>query len=423
MGPALTLGLVLLPTLILPACGDGETEAHEALPETARAPRDPRLVQAQEAFERGEPDVARTLLAQLVDVDPVDRAILEARLALAEGKPVDALRALGQAKERWPEDGRVYATEAELFAVLGRMGGAEDSLLEGLGKAGPCAELSRAKAVLALSIPGGAELGWQHLQEAYELDPNVPYAGHAAAQAHLLVGRMDLTRDAPGSALEHARAALAWDALDGDYRELEAEALAGLLRYDEALERFAELEEEGRPLRQRRALLHQQAATARVLLKDREGAREHYLAARALGLEGEELGFGVDLLREEAQVAVERGLEHYAAGRLGEALAAFERGLELDPDDLMARNHSGVLHFRLADHERAARAWRIVVDTAAAEGLELPEPVHLNLARALLLSGDADGALAACDRYLTVSPEGRFVDETRALRAELAAGG
>ena len=63
-------------------------------------------------------DGARRPTDAAAEVDPVDRAVLEARLDLAQGEPMAALRSLAQAKERWAEDGRVYAAEAEIFAYF-----------------------------------------------------------------------------------------------------------------------------------------------------------------------------------------------------------------------------------------------------------------------------------------------------------------
>ncbi|MFT5289403.1 MAG: tetratricopeptide (TPR) repeat protein [Planctomycetota bacterium] len=411
--PLLCLGL-LLP--LLTSCGDSEAKD---LPETARALRDQRLIDAQLAFERGQPGAARALLEQATEVDPVDRAVLEARLALAEGSPVNCLAALEQAKRDWPKDARIYATQSEVFAVMQRLGGAEESMLKGLEMAGEGAELCRARAVIALSVAGGGEIALEFLKRAYELDPNLPYTGQATAQAHLLVGRMMIAGNSPEKALEHAQAAQTWEPLGQDYRDLEAEALAGLLRYDEALAIYAELDLEGYPLGLKRALLNQQAATAALVLSNRDAAVSHYLAARAQGLPDRELGFGVNVLQEESRAATERGIVHYQGTQLNEALIAFERALELDPNNLSARNQLGVVHFRLGDSERAARAWEIVLKDAARQEITLPEPVHLNLARALYLNGDVEAARSACDHYVFDNPEGEWVTDTRMFLVDL----
>jgi len=360
-------------------------------------------------------DVARTLLGQLGSGAGVEGLLLEVRILHLEGDDVAALRTLERAKDRWGDDGRVWAAQAEHLASLGKHTGAEEAIREGWRRAGRTAALERAQGCLLLGIPGGAELGLTHLENALEMDPDLPYAGLPRAAAHVLVGRMDIGREAWSEAYAHAEKALAWNPADPNARELLAEALTGLMRYEEALAIYEELEAEGRPLGATRALLHRQAATACLLTKDRDEAVEHYLAARALGLDEEGLGFGATILGQEAEKAVDRGIAAYEDGRLEPARQEFERALELDPQSMAAQNHLGVVLFRLADHEGAARAWSIVLGDAARTGITLPEPVHLNLAKAWKLAGDLDKARAVLSNYLDREPEGRWAEETREL--------
>jgi len=411
------LALLAALTLLANGCGSGDSDGDGAgaASGSPRYTRDPRLIEAQEAVERGMVDVARTLLGQIRENAGVDHAVLEAKILHLEGQDLDVIRVINQAKTRWPDDARVWAAEAEHLASLGRVTGAEEAIREGWRRAGKAPELERAQGILLLSTPGGAEYGLAHLEKGLELDPGLPYTGLPLAAAHILAGRMDIAREAFEDAHEHALAALAWDPSGPDSRELAAEALTGLLRYEEALALYEELEADGRPRGATRSLLHCQAATTSLLLKDRAKAVEHYLAARALGTSDDELGFGMTVLAQESEAAIERGITAYAEARLDDARRELERALELDPRATEAWNHLGVVLFRLADYQQAAEAWSVVL--AAASRLEdpLPEPVHLNLAKAWRLAGELDKARAVLSNYLDREPEGSWAEETRDL--------
>ncbi|MEW6073415.1 MAG: tetratricopeptide repeat protein [Planctomycetota bacterium] len=411
--PLLALALALA---LAAACG-GE-EAPRGVP-AAAGPRSPRLRAAETALERGRAVEARALLAELGAEAGLDGILLAARLELEAGDEVGALRTLARARERDPGDGRVRAAEAELYATLGRLAAAEEALREGWREAGHTPALERAAGVFFSCTPGGAELGLARLEKAIAADPELPYTARPLFQARLLAGRAEIARGEHASALAHAEAARAWDPADPAARELAAEALTGLHRYAEALAIYEGLEAEGRPLGATRALLHRQAATAALVGRDRAGAIEHYLAARRLGLDEAGLGFGAIVLTEEAAAETDRGAAAYAGGDLAAARTAFERALALDPASLPAQNHLGVVLFRLEDYEGAARSWTAVLAAAAGAGEELPEPVHLNLARAWHLAGDDGKARAVLSEYLDRLPDGPWSEETRELLVRL----
>jgi len=56
----------------------------------------------------------------------------------------------------------------------------------------------------------------------------------------------------------------------------------------------------------------------------------------------------------------------------------------------------------------------VLADAARTE-TELPEPVHLNLARAWHLAGETEKAREVLSNYLDREPEGRWAEDTRGL--------
>jgi len=65
--------------------------------------------------------------------------------------------------------------------------------------------------------------------------------------------------------------------------------------------------------------------------------------------------------------------------------------------------------------------WRGVLELAARERLELPEPVHVNLAQAELRRGESAAARKVLADYLLATPEGEWVGVTRALLTQIDA--
>ena len=77
--------------------------------------------------------------------------------------------------------------------------------------------------------------------------------------------------------------------------------------------------------------------------------------------------------------------------------------------------------FRTERYGAAGEAWETVLETARAQGVRLPDPVHLNLARAWLAAGDDERALGVLSEYLDREPEGEWSEETRAFLTALEA--
>jgi len=79
----------------------------------------------------------------------------------------------------------------------------------------------------------------------------------------------------------------------------------------------------------------------------------------------------------------------------------------------------GVVAFKLRDYAAAAENWRAVLELAEREGLELPEPVHLNLARALHQAGQVDEVKPLLTRWLDAHPGSEHADATREMLKRL----
>jgi hypothetical protein len=77
------------------------------------------------------------------------------------------------------------------------------------------------------------------------------------------------------------------------------------------------------------------------------------------------------------------------------------------------------VRFQRGDPAEAARLWRGVLDEARANGVALPEPVHLNLAKAEMLNGKSAEAKSALEAYLRDDPRGEWTGATRALLAQI----
>jgi tetratricopeptide (TPR) repeat protein len=414
------------------ACSDdagaaGREPAVRAAPAEPRS-ADPRLVQLRHALEFGRLDLARTLLAQVGALAGAEAPLLKARMAVLSGDGLGALRELesarqaalaGGAESSAGAQGRVHACAAEIYAILERFDAAATELQEGLALAGPTADLLRANGVLLILQPGGAAQGLEKLEQALALDPATPFLDRALSQAHLLEGRRALVAGDVRAAWRHARKAAEHDPDELDVKELEAECRQVLNDFDGALELLRELAEAGRETQALQADLHQRAATYELFHKNRTAALDHYRQARELGLDDAGLGFGATLLAEEADLSIAHGIEAYADGDLAAAKRAFADALEVDTGNLEARNHLAVVLFREQDYAGAADLWAAVLERALEGGIELPEPVELNLARAQKLAGRDAAARGTVEGFLERAPEGEWAVEAREMLRRL----
>lgn len=363
----------------------------------------------------GREAAARLMLA----LDPelgLDYHLLRARWLAYEGELVESSREIEAARQAYPDQGRVYATAAEIHALGGRLETANNELKRGFETVGRTPELERASGLAALCSSRSVPQGWKVLTRLAALHPELPFLRAPLADAQLLMGRRALNG---GDAL--LATACAQDGLearpgDRELRELLAEAAVSRGEFAQATEIYEEFLLEGEDCAEHLAILHQRASTASLVLERRDRALAHAERARELGLSNEELGFSRTLLREEQ---VNRGLAAY--GDLDYSLAAqhFERALELDPDFLEAHDHRGAALFRVGRYSEAALHFEASLAGLWERGSALPTPVHLNLARALVLAERGDEVQAILERYLEREPQGPYADETREMIARL----
>ncbi|MEZ6005173.1 MAG: tetratricopeptide repeat protein [Planctomycetota bacterium] len=266
--------------------------------------------------------------------------------------------------------------------------------------------------------------------------------------------------DETKAALEHAREAVA---LSPD--NLEAQELLGDLcmldaRWGEGIEIFESLLAQGRPMETKLAPFCKHAGVVALAQDKKDLALRYFRRAHELGLSESELSSGADVLKsaagKEARAAIAATDEgdwvtaethliaaaelwpdledvHLAGRELylkrGQvaldnrdwpaARAAFEASLGWDDEFLVARHLVGLVSMQQGDYSAAASAWHRLVDQAREERIALPDPVHLDLARALELGGKPDEARAVLQNYLDFEPGGPYVDLTRAALADL----
>ncbi len=370
------------------------------------------------ALEFGDVEAARRAIAGADAAGP-EATLLRARLAVLEGRYVDAMRLVEVAKSERPRDPDTYATAAEVYASRDAFDTAWIEIRRGTDACGETAEILRAKGIAWISRENGAERGLAALLAARKLDPGLPFCDRALGQAHLLMAKAALKAEKLDDALREVRAALAHDPGDVDTRRLLADVLGGLGDFEGAIAEIRALVAQGSPLRGELALLHKRAGFARLMAQDRAGAIEQFLEARALGLSDEELSSAADILLEESRARLDAGTAAYAQKDLAAAETAFRAALDLDPLCIPAKNHLAVVRFQRGDPTEAARLWRGVLDEARAAGIRLPEPVHVNLAKAEVLRGERAAARAVLSDYLRDEPEGEWTGMTRALLAQI----
>lgn len=380
----------------------------------------PELARLRAALEFGRLAEVEQLLP-LAARAGAEEGVLRARAMALRGARIDALRILAEAAAARPLDPEPRGAAAEIYAASGAF---EDALreilaLERVSKSDPV--VLRARGVAMLCKDGGAAQGLELLTRARAADPDLPYCDRALAQAHLLVGKDAAKKKDLAAALLHAEASTRHDPDEVDAQRFHSECLAAAGRFPEARAVLDALAARGVPLGAEVALLEKRAGFDALLRGRREDALAHFVAARAQGLDAAGLGSAAELLAQAAAQDVSEGVRLFGEGRVDEAALRFALALERDPEELSARNHLAVCRLRQGRPAEAAPLWREVLAVARAEGLELPEPVHLNLAHALSKTGDAEGARAALRDYLEREPQGRFAPETR--RALEALGG
>lgn len=393
-----------------------------AAPSALLSPQAPRLASdafraAVAALEQGDLESARAAAFALPD--GLDVELLRARLAAAGGDEIAAVRALESLRARFAGEGRVFATAAEIHAAAGRLSSAEDEIREGLALAGPTADLTRARGVLALVRQGGAAKGLEHLLAALDLVPGLEFTARPLSQAHLLLGNAALAAENPLEAAGHAKAALLALPEEREAERLLADALAAMGDFDAALAAYERLLARGVELRVALLTLYTRAATADLLAGRKEQALERWLRARELGAREADLGFGANALVKAANDAIDVAVEAAAKKDLSAARTALERALRLQPESIEALYMLGVVRYQGQDLDGAAGSWQRAFELALESGEAAPEPVHLHLARLHLQRTERERARDVLVSYLTQWPEGEFAAATRELLAQV----
>lgn len=396
----------------------GSAPAAAPAPERAERSSATAVVDLRRAIEFGDLGAAQAL-ASAADAAGPEGVLLRARIASLEGRGVEAMRLLEEQKSARPRDPDVYATAAELYASRDAFDTAWIEIQTGAKLCGETPEIQRAKGVCWISRENGAERGLATLLAARAADPALPFCDRALGQAHLLVAKLQVKAEKVPEALASVRASLAHDPLDVDARRFLGDCLAGSGDFGGALQVLRQLIAEGQPLGGELALMEKRAGFARLLAEDKAGAIDHFLSARAAGLSDADLSSAAGILSEAARARCDAGVAAYEAHDLERAEAEFRAALDLWPDDLASKNHLALVRFRRDDPAEAARLWRVVLEVARKEQLELPEPVHVNLAQAELRRGETAAARKVLEDYLRESPQGEWVGVTRTLLAQL----
>lgn len=432
--PTLELGLCSIAAaalFALASCGEGARPASESDLEPRADLSAPVLKPAQRAqsevltgvrraLDHGRAEEARALLEQ-APVPELEGFLLQARLAAITGRDTEAMRSIEAARKLSPKDPCVYAAAAEIYSGMGKTTTAWGEILGGEKTCGPSSEFLRARGILSISRQGGARKGLALLEQARAADPEIPFIDRALGQAHLLVAKEQAKADDLTLALEHARASLKFDPDDVDARRFLSEMLSAIGDFKGSIAVLEGLIESGEPLQSELALTFKKAAVVALLAHDREAALADFVAARKLGLSDEELSSGTAILAQAARSELESGVEAYRKQDLEGAERHFRRALDFGPDLIEAQNHLAIVLFKKRQFGDSVRLWQRVIATARAEKIALPEPVHLNLAKAQLQNHDREGAALTLEEYLDRQPSGEWVAATREMLASLPA--
>ncbi len=387
----------------------------EEVPEPLRA----ALREACRALERADLQAAGPSIGKFAVGSSAWAYVLRARYYNVGQDDVAAVRELEAAKQRFPDCAEIYATGTEIHARAGRMTSAGEELAQGIRRVGPKPALRRAKALTLLVYTGDATQALSELERARAADPELPFCDSLLARSHLLLGNRALGGKAAEQALAHAREALRLEPDLDDARQLEADAQVALGQFAAALDYY-----EARLLRapagkSALATLYHRAATADLVQGEQDRALQRYLRAKALGLSEAELGHGAQAIQRHVRDLIEQGGQAYEQGQWDAAAAAFEQVLAIDADDLEANNHLAAVCFRKQDYQQAAERWTKVLELARARSVSLPEPVELNLARALHQIGDEASIRRLLDAKLAAEPDWKWAREARDLLARL----
>ncbi len=429
--------IALLLALICASCGDSESDArgpaaqHSKSSEIALAASkqgsllapgtevDASLEPVYRAVESGDLELALGLLSAHAGRRGAEGMLLEARIAEMRGDAIAALRTVEAARRAFPAEGRVYATAAEIYTFMGRLDSAQSEIERGLRAAGRTPELERARGIYLISRPGGAVEGLASLLRALAVEPDLPFAQRALLEAYRLVAATRLREQQHLEALKLAGEGLKLAPMDLELSLVKADAYAAMGAPERSLKVYEELLGANYPVEDQAAQMAWRAGMTSLLVDDLEAALTLWLRARELGLPEGEFGSAEKIMIREAEACVRRGVESYALADWIGARELFERALLYEPGNLAAENHLAVTLAQLGDMPGAIGHWESVVELLRRESIEPPEPVHLNLARALHAEGLDQRARTVLERGLSEWPREDWDAETRELLAAL----
>lgn len=413
----------------LPSELQKEVESAVEAPLAAQLPRsrDLDVLATIHALEMGDLTGASKALLRIPESEGYERALCRARLLSLQGQGTEAVREIEAIKEVYPDQARVYATAAEIYlhlttAEVDMRLAAEDEIKTCQQKAGITADYSRARGAYMLAVPGGAEAALVHLLRAREMDDEVPFLRAYLVEAHRVLGTVALRNNDPKQALRHARDGLREDPDNATLERLLADALAMGHVYQEAIEIYERQAQSGYAVVDELARLCQKAGVGALLEKDRERAIERFLRARELGLSDTELGFGAKVLEDEADGAIEAGYDAYDAGLWDQAKDRFERALVFDANSIRAHNGLASCAFRQEQWNVAIDEWFWVHETLEDRGVPMPEPVHVNIAKAMYQAGRVDEIAPLLESYLDEHPDGDWAAQTQEALDRLGGG-
>ncbi|MBB4843067.1 peptidoglycan/xylan/chitin deacetylase (PgdA/CDA1 family)/TolA-binding protein [Paucibacter oligotrophus] len=128
-----------------------------------------------------------------------------------------------------------------------------------------------------------------------------------------------------------------------------------------------------------------------VVLKDLQGQDQKLVTPAAMP----------SSMRQLAQRANDRGLQHFKEKRYLEAEREFTEALKLRPDFALAANNLGFVFYKQDKFKEAARWFENAIQMDRSRAI-----AYLNLGDARARSGDAEGAKKAYSTYLALLPNG-----------------
>jgi superkiller protein 3 len=359
------LAAVLLAAWLV-GCGDGsppaaetparDAAAREGLPEIPH----PQLANLPEPVERQLTDERQDLDRHLADPS-VPAAELARRIGemgelyQAYDLQEAALASYRAALALTPEDPRwIYLT-----GVVEQLRGHPEAAAEryrrvlALRPDDPAASARLAEVQIQLDQPEAAAEIYRRLLESPE----------TAAIAHYGLGRLASAREDFQAAVDHFERAL----------ELQPEAES----------------------------VHYLLGLAYGRLGDRETAQYHLDRMDVADVTfPDPLAERVENLATGVGAHVNRGLAAFGAGRLEEAVAEYEKALEIDPENPAALRGLGFVHRQAKDYRAAAEALRKLLEV---------DPRHrlgrMELATVLMEAGELEEAIAQFERVLEIDPD------------------